>query len=284
MILITGATGNVGNFLTRLLHERGCELRILVRDPARSTDLPDSIERAVGNLDNADDVAKAVEGVDAIFLMHHGAGTQQTQNVINAARKAAKPPHIVLLSSAGARLMPLSDNPLIGQALADREELLNESGLPVTFLRPNAFASNVLPWVEDIRTGKVVNPTGDGRMVFITPEDIARCAAVCLTEEGHAGKGYDITGPEALTTAEAAAVISEITGQAIEVENISPAEYARRQIAEGVPEAMADGLASLNRVFELGRSAYVTDGVKNLTGRAPETFRHWCEVHADSLR
>src|SRR5262245_29846308 len=127
MFLITGATGNIGGPLARQLHEQGHPVRVLVRSLNRAADLPDGIERFEGDLDNPDDVAKAVAGVDGIFLMAVGGGTEQARTMIGAARDAGGP-KIVLLSSVGARLEPLSENP-IGAALAARERILRESGL-----------------------------------------------------------------------------------------------------------------------------------------------------------
>ena len=282
MYLITGATGNVGGPLARQLHEQGHPVRILVRDPARAADLPAGIESVVGNLDNPHDVATAVKGVDAVFLMQVGSGTDQTQIMIDAVRNTGST-RIVLLSSVGARLMPISDNPVIGAALAAREDLLRQSGLDVTYLRPNGFASNALWWLDGIRAGKVVDPTGEGRLAVIDPQDIARCAAVVLTEDGHVGKGYTLSGPEALTSREQVATIAEVTGRTIDFQDVTPHEYAQAQIANGVPAEAAQALEYLNTVFRKGRAAYITDDVHNLTGHTPNTVRAWCERNADSL-
>jgi uncharacterized protein YbjT (DUF2867 family) len=130
--------------------------------------------------------------------MQAGAGTEQTKTVIDAARAAAVP-KIVLLSSVGARLQPL---PIIGAVLAAREQVMRESGLGATYLRPNNLMSNAFWWLGSIRGGKVVDPPGAGRMGLVDPADVARVAAVALTEDGHIGKGYFLTGPEALTSRE----------------------------------------------------------------------------------
>lgn len=283
MYLVTGATGNVGGPLARQLHEQGHPVRVLVRDPSRAADLPAGIERVVGNLDNREDVATAVKGVDAVFLMQVGGGTDQTRIMIDAVRDAGNI-RIVLLSSVGARLMPISDNPVIGGALAAREDLLRASGLNVTYLRPNGFASNALWWLDGIRAGKVVDATGEGRLAVIDPEDIARCAAVVLIQDGHVGKGYTLTGPEALTSREQVATIAEVTGRTIDFQDVTPSEFAQSQIAHGVPAEQAQALEYLNTVFRKGRAAYVSDDVQNLTGRAPGTFRDWCLRNAGALR
>ena len=280
--LVTGASGHVGGSLARQLHDRGHHVRALVRDPARAMGRPDAIERVVGDLDHPESVAKAVAGVDAIFLMQVGGGTAQTTTVIDAARASAVS-RIVLLSSVGARLMPLDANP-IGAALAAREQVLRASGLDVTYLRPNTFASNSLWWRDGILAGTVVDPTGDGRMPTVDPDDIARAAAVTLTEDGHVGKGYTLTGPDALTSREQVAIIADVLGREVDFRDVTPHEFAEAAIARGTPAAEAHLVEALNELLRAGRAAYVTDDVENLTGRPPATFRDWCERNADAFR
>ena len=114
MYLITGATGNIGSSLVNLLHEQGHEVRALVRSAARAEALPHGIDIAVGDLDDADSVTAALNGVDSVFLLHAAPGTGQTQIMADAAR-ATGVQRVVLLSSIGARIKPAS---IIGQMLA----------------------------------------------------------------------------------------------------------------------------------------------------------------------
>jgi uncharacterized protein YbjT (DUF2867 family) len=280
MYLVIGATGNVGAPVARQLHEQGHSVRALVRDPSRAASLPAGIELAAGDLDDPESVSKAVAGVEAIFLMQVGGGTEQTKTMIDAARDAAVP-RIVLLSSVGARLLPLSP---IQAALAAREQVLRESGLGVTYLRPNTFASNAFWWLDSIRKGKVVDATGDGRQGVIDPVDIARVAVAALTEDGHVGKGYFLTGPQALTAREQVETIAEVTGRSIDFEDVTPHELAQVSIERGTAPELAHMMEALNEVFRAGRSGFVTDDVENITGIAPGTFRHWCERHAGAFR
>ena len=281
MDLITGATGNVGGPLAQQLHQQGHGVRALVRDPSRAGRLPTGIEVAVGDLDDPDSVSKAAAGVEAIFLMQVGVGTEQTKTMIAAARGAGVP-RIVLLSSAGARLLPL-DGPM-PTALAAREQVLRESGLGVTYLRPSAFASNAFAWRDSIRTGNVTDPTGDGVLAVMDPDDIARVAVTALIDDGHAGKGYLLTGPQALTAREQVAAIAEVTGRRIGFQDVTPHEFAQAAIQRGTPPEQAQLMERLNEVFRARRSVNITDDVENITGTAPATFRDWCERHADAFR
>jgi uncharacterized protein YbjT (DUF2867 family) len=282
MYLVTGATGHVGGPVARQLHEQGYDVRAFVRDPSRAASLPAGIELAAGDLDDPESVSKAVEGVEAIFLMQVGGGTEQTRTVIAAARDAAVP-RIVLQSSAGARLLPLDDNPM-GAALAAREQVLLESGLGVTYLRPSAFASNAFAWRDSVRAGKVTDPTGDGVLAVMDPEDIARVAVAALTEDGHVGKGYLLTGPEALTSREQVEIIAEVIGRPVDFEDVTPHEFAEAAIQQGTPPEQARLMERLNEVFRARRAVAITDDVENITGTAPGTFRQWCERHTDTFR
>lgn len=281
MLLITGATGNIGSRVVDLLKGQGHDVRALVRDASRADLLPDGIDIAVGNLDDADSVAAALHGVDGVFLLHAGQGTAQTQIMIDAARSAGVR-RIVLLSSIGARLRPL---PTIGATLAAREDLLRESGLDVTYLRPNQLMSNALWWADGIRDeNRVVDPTGPGRIPVVDPEDIARVAALVLTEDGHVGHGYILNGPEALTSREQVEILSEVLGRTIDFVDVTPEQLAQDSIDHGTPVQLAEAMQNLNEMFRVGRAGMIADDIENLTGVAPQTFRDWCERHVDSFR
>jgi uncharacterized protein YbjT (DUF2867 family) len=282
MYLVTGATGHVGGPVARQLHEQGHSVRALVRDPAAAVGLPAGIELAAANLDDPGSVAKAVNGTEAIFLMHIGTETEQTKTMIAAAQHAAVP-RIVLLSSAGARLLPLDDNPM-GTAFAAREQTLRESGLGVTYLRPSAFASNAFACRDSIRGGKVADPTGDGVLAVIDPEDIARVAVTALTDDRHAGKGYLLTGPQAMTARQQVATIAEVVSHSVDFQDVTPHESAQAAIQQGTPPEQARLIERLNEVFRARRSVNITDDVENITGTAPATFRNWCERNADAFR
>jgi len=281
MYLITGSTGNIGRGVVDLLHKEGHDVRALVRDASRADLLPDGIDIAVGNLDDADSVTAALRGVDSVFLLHAGAGTTQTQIMIDAAHSTGVN-RIVLLSSIGARLRPL---PTIGATLAAREDLLRASGLDVTYLRPNGLMSNALWWADGIReNNRVVDPTNPGRQAVVDPDDIARVAALVLTQDGHVGHGYILSGPEALTAREQVEILSDVLGRAIEFVDVTPEKVANEAIEHGTPVQLAEAMQNLNELFRAGRAGVITDDIENLTGVAPRTFRDWAERHADEFR
>lgn len=154
----------------------------------------------------------------------------------------------------------------------------------MTYLRPNTLMPNALWWARSIREdGLVVDPCGPGRMACVDTDDIARVAAVALTESGHAGHGYILTGPEALTSREQVATIADVLDRDIRFEDTAPEDFAWASIKNGTPVEAATTMANLNELFRAGRSGFVTDDVENVTGVAPHTFRDWCERHADAF-
>lgn len=282
MYLITGATGNIGRPLVEQLHKAGHAVRALVRDASRAKRLPEGIDIAVGNLDDADGLAAALHGVDSVFLLHVGAGTTQTQNMIDAARSTGVN-RIVLLSSVGARLIPVAG--LIPASLGAREELLRASGLDVTYLRPTSLMSNTLSWAGGIRSSnQVVDATDPGVQVPVDPEDIARVAARVLTEDGHVGHGYILNGPEALTVREQVAILSDVLGHTIEFVPVTPEQAAQQAIERGTPVPLAEAMQALNEMFSARLVGQIADDIENVTGTAPATFRDWCERHVDEFR
>lgn len=282
MYLITGPTGNIGRPLVEQLHAAGHDVRALVRDASRAADLPDGVDIAVGNLDDVDSLTAALKGVDGVFLLHVGAGTTQTGNMITAAR-AVGVNRIVLLSSVGVRILPIAG--LIPATLAAREDLLRASGLDVTYLRPQSLMSNALAWADSIRAdSRVVDATDPGLVVPVDPEDIARVAATVLTEDGHTGHGYILGGPEAMTVREQVAILADVLGRPIEFVAITPQQAAQRAIEHGVPARMAEATQALNEMFRGRLVGQTSDDIENVTGIAPARFRDWCERNAARFR
>ncbi|MEV0736183.1 NAD(P)H-binding protein [Streptomyces sp. NPDC050549] len=284
MILVTGATGNIGRALARELDDRGEKSRLLVRDPARAAGLPpsDRAELVVGDLGDPDTLAPALSGVDRLFLLTQGIGTDHTTTAVAAAR-AAGVRHLVHLSSAHVLLDPV---PAMGRWHHEREQIIRASGIPATFLRPGGFMTNALDWLPTIHEGGyVLDPVGPGRYAPIDPADIAAVAAHVLTGHEEEGEEYVLTGDETFTVAEQVRIISETVGRTIEVRaTTTPDEIVRFRFPHGAPPALA---AAVTEGFALMRADTVgfgTDTVERLLGRRPRTFADWCARHADAFR
>ncbi|GAA5039296.1 uncharacterized protein YbjT (DUF2867 family) [Thermocatellispora tengchongensis] len=272
--LVIGATGDVGGALVPQLLEQGHQVRALVRDASSAERLPAGVDIAVGDLDDADSLVAAAHGVRAVFYTQVAPLPDQAGKMVDAARSAGVN-RIVLLSSVTAILEP---KPMIGARIAARDDVLRRSGLEVTYLRANTLMSNALSWLPTIREqGRVYDASDPGLTVPVDPYDVARVAALALTQDGHAGKGYILNGPHALTAREQVEILAGVLGRGIEFVPVTPEQFAQRSIEHGTPEDLAQTVRNLNELVRAGRAGVVAEDITNLTGIAPRTFREWCE-------
>ncbi|MHA6758165.1 NAD(P)H-binding protein [Streptacidiphilus sp. PAMC 29251] len=282
MLLVTGATGNIGRELVRELDARGAKVRLLVRDRARAAALPEPAERAVGDLDDPATLTSAFAGVDTLFLLTPGIGTAHTAHAVAAAR-AAGVRHLVHLSSINVIGDPM---PAMGRWHHEREEIVRGCGIPATILRPGGFMTNALEWAPTIREqGYVLDPTGPGRHAPIDPADIAAVAALALTEDGHQGREYVLTGDQSLTVSEQVRIIAAAIGRDIEVRQaVTPAQALQSRFPDGAPPALAAAITEAFTLMRADTAGFQTDTVERLLGRRPRTFADWCARNTDAFR
>jgi uncharacterized protein YbjT (DUF2867 family) len=282
MLLVTGATGNVGRELVRELDAACVPFRVLARDPGRAAALPAGAERVRADLDDPATLAPAFAGADRLFLLTPGIGTGHVRHAV-AAAQAAGVRHIVHLSSFNVLGDPM---PAMGRWHHEREQVIRASGIPATFLRPGGFMTNAFDWLPTIREdGYVLNPAGQGRYAPIDPADIAAVAALALTGDGHQGREYVLTGDETFTVAEQVGILSAATGLDIEVrEPATPGEAVRARFPDGAPQSLADAILEGFALLRADTSGLRTDTVRRLLGREPGTFADWCKRNADAFR
>jgi len=276
MILITGATGNIGSELVQQLSAQGVPLRIVTRDEKKVAHLDARIERVIGNLGERAVVQRAVKGVERLFMVTllSGEGDTADAMLIEEARRAGVR-HVVKVSSLGT-----SGNSRMGQRHREKERLIEESGMAWTFLRPGSFMSNALQWSGPIRAqGKVFTPTADGRVAPIDPKDIAAVAAVALTSSGHEGHIYELTGPELLSAHDQVRILSGVLGWPIQGVDVPVTVAAENVRKSGAPEWMVEGLMQLWTAIRSGNGGILKHDVERITGRPARTFEQWCQEH-----
>jgi len=276
-IVVTGATGNVGAELVRLLATTPHPLRAAVPEGAAAREqLGDSIACVPFGFDQHHTHAAALEGARALLLMRppHLADVRVFAPTIEAA-KSAGVSHVVFLSLQG-----VERNPVVPHHRLER--LLRGSGLPWTFLRPSFFMQNLSTvHRDDIRhRSRIFVPAGRGRTAFIEVRDIAAVAAKVLTEPGHEGQAYELTGSEALTYVEVADIIGAALGREVRYEHPSAVRFWREMRAHGHPAAYATVMTALYGVASLGLAAHLTDSTERLLGRAPIGFAQFARDHA----
>lgn len=285
-ILVTGATGRIGGHLVRVLSERGVETRALSRDPAQGEELP-GVAWVEGDLAEPSGLDAAFEGVERLFLLtgNGEAMVRLQKNALRAAREAGVL-HGVKLSALGASDHSKS---LIGVWHWIVEQELRGSPMAWTILRPHHFMQNLLdsPSLRRgiVEEGVVRSPSGEGRIPFIDTRDVAEVAATTLTEPGHGGRSYHLTGPEAISYRDATQILARATGRDLRYEPETPDQARARLRAEALPDPLiAAQLAIAEYQRQGGPTEKTTDTVEQLLGRPPRTFEDFARQHAEELQ
>jgi len=279
MILVTGATGNIGGEVVRLLREAGVRFRALARDPAKADALrAKGVEVAIADLRRPETLPAAFEGVEKVFLVAPLAADQveMRRNAIRAA-KAAGVRHVVMSTGLGAD--PAS--PLrLARMHGENQKDLQESGMAWTFLQPTFFMQNLLMSAAEIRDhGTFHLPLDGGRVSWIDARDIAAVGVRALVDGSFENRALPLTGPEALGGEEMARIFTEVLGREVRDLASSLEDAKRAMLAAGMPEELAAGLAELWALAPAGHLAQVLDTVEKVTGRPARSFREFVSDH-----
>ncbi|MFF0966581.1 NAD(P)H-binding protein [Streptomyces sp. NPDC003703] len=271
MIVVTGATGNVGRALVERLAAAGRPVRALTRDPQRAG-LPEGAEVVRFR---PDDPAALFAGADKLFLYVQAAG-DRTAAFLAAAREAGVR-HVVLLSSAIITEGADETHPIhVMHATAERE--IRASGLEWTFLRPGAFATNAFQWAGQIRAGDEVRGVfADGMTAPIHEDDIAAVAERVLLDGGHEGAAHRLSGPAAISNAGQVAAIGRALGRTLTYTEVPP-EQAGPELFPHVPPHMLQSLLATFR-DTVGATPETTTTVEDITGTPARPFATWAEDH-----
>ena len=276
MILITGATGNVGSQIVQQLLAQGRKVRAFTRDTAKISPLASQVEVALGDMTQPETFAAAAKGVEAIFLMNGALDGAAFRHLLDVA-KASGNPRVVFLST----LFAANSSLRIGQLHKDKEDALRSSGLPFAIVRAGGFMSNTYQWLRDIKTESVVyNPMGQGQVASVDPRDIAAVAAYTLTTSVLEETLFEVTGSELLTTADKARILSKYLGREIRTVDVSPDKAVEALKAQGIPPHVAAALGQSFENIRAGRATQRTATVQNITGRPPRTYDQWVKEHA----
>jgi uncharacterized protein YbjT (DUF2867 family) len=276
MILVTGATGNVGSEVVQALATAGEPVRALVRRPDAAP-LPDGVEPVTGDLNRPESLAGALRGARAAFLLP---GYEDMPGLLAEARRAGVE-HVVLLSGGSAGNSDLTN--AVTRYMAASEAAVRESGLTWTFLRPSAFMSNALRWLPQLASGdRIQAPFPGVRTASVDPYDLGAVAARALLSDEYRGEILWPTGPAALLPADQVAVLAEVLGRDLEFVGLTNDE-ARADMLAAMPAEYVDAFFD----FYVGGSldeSIVRPTVREVTGREPRTFEQWARAHADDFR
>ncbi|AUD06081.1 SDR family oxidoreductase [Spirosoma pollinicola] len=283
-MLITGATGNIGGELIKRLAERNIPFRAMIRsakDRYKLADLP-GIDIVEGNFDEAASLSRALAGMEKAFLVTNSSEhTQQQQLRFVAEAKRAGIKHLVKLSQLGAD--PASPVRFL-RYHAVVEKAIQETGMDYTFLRPNLFMQGLLGFRDSIvGQNQFFAAIGAAKVSLVDVRDIAAAGAAALTESGHAGKIYTLTGPQALTHTELATELSTALGRTITFTNVTP-EAMRGALAQaGFPVWQADGLLEDYAHYSRNEASAITPDVETSTGQSPHSFAEFARDYAQAF-
>lgn len=276
-ILVTGATGTVGRAVLQALHARGIAATAAVRSPDR---VPVGVADAVRfDFTQLETFAPALAGKDRVFLL----GPPLVRDLDLLMKPfidflaASGPRRVVYLSAYG--MDSLTELPFH----ANNEKRLRAcTNLDLTILRPGFFAQNFASYSRpDIEErGVLFFPAGRGKTPFIDVNDIGRSATAVLTESGHAGKAYTLTGPEAWSMDDVAACLTKLVGRLVQYAAPSPENFRAALVQADAPAGIADYLVPVYSLIARGIAAAVSEDVRRLTGRAP---RHPADVLAEQF-
>jgi uncharacterized protein YbjT (DUF2867 family) len=279
MIVVTGATGNIGRPLTRELAEAGRKVTAVSRHTAA---VPDGVRHVAADLARPASLRPALAGAQALFLLLsgdlHAAGADPADIIREAADSGVR--RVVLLSTQGVATRPFGATRIAMRAL---EDALRGSGLEWAVLRPGGFASNALWWAESVRARRVVAaPFGDVGVPVVDPADIASVAAACLLDDRHTGGVYELTGPEVISPRGQAEAIAAALGSPVAFHELTRDE-ARAAMARSMPAELADDTLDI-----LGSPSpaelRVSPDVQRVLGRAPRSFADWAARHTAAFR
>ncbi|MFJ6048861.1 SDR family oxidoreductase [Streptomyces sp. NPDC092307] len=279
MIVVTGATGNVGRPLTQALAAAGEQVTAVSRHRGQ---VPDGVRHLSADLAEPALLAPALAGAKALFLLLsgnlHAPDARPTDIIDLAAASGVR--RVVLLSSQGVATRPFGPSRV---AMRGVEDALRNSGPDWAVLRPGGFASNALAWAESVRArGTVAAPFGDVGVPVVDPADIAAVAAACLLEDRHAGGVYELTGPQVITPRRQTQAIAAALGSPVRFHELTRDE-AKAGMARFVPIELADDtldIISAPNPAELR----ISPDVERVLGRAPHSFDDWVARHVAAFR
>jgi uncharacterized protein YbjT (DUF2867 family) len=279
MIVVTGATGNVGRPLTRALAEAGQQVTAVSRHAAA---VPDGVRHVAADLVEPAGLEPVLAGAKALFLLLsgdlHAAGANPAFIIGEAAASGIR--RVVLLSTQGVATRPFGPTRIAMRAV---EDVLRESGLEWAILRPGGFASNALWWADSIRVRQVVAaPFGDVAVPIIDPVDIAETAAACLLGDRHTGGVYELTGPELISPRQQTQAIAAALGSPVRFHDLTRDE-AKAAMTQSMPAELAedtlDILGSPNPA-----ELRVSPDVQRVLGRPPRPFADWAARNIAAFR
>ena len=281
-ILVTGATGNTGRAIVDALARRGAPVRAMVRAEADRAKLPAGVPAVVADFDDLASIAAALEGAGRAYLVTPSSerAEEQQRRFADLAAKAGLRHLVVLSQLASDEHSPVR----FLRYHAAVEQHVRDLGVPYTFLRPNLFFQGLLAFAGTISSqGRFYAPIGDATISAIDVRDIADVAAVTLTEAGHEGATYTLTGPASITHTQIAAALTAALGRDVTFTDVPPEAFAG-SLRGILPPWQVDGLLEDYAHYRRGEAASVSSAVAEITGRPPRDIQQFARDYAPAFK
>jgi len=281
-ILVTGATGNTGRAIVDALARRGAPVRAMVRAEADRAKLPAGVPAVVADFDDLASIAAALDGADRAYLVTPSSerAEEQQRRFADLAAKAGLRHLVVLSQLASDEHSPVR----FLRYHAAVEQHVRDLGVPYTFLRPNLFFQGLLAFAGTISSqGRFYAPIGDATISAIDVRDIADVAAVTLTEAGHEGATYTLTGPASITHTQIAAALTAALGRDVTFTDVPPEAFAD-SLRGILPPWQVDGLLEDYAHYRRGEAASVSSAVAEITGRPPRDIQQFARDYAPAFK
>ncbi|GHO60917.1 NAD(P)H-binding protein [Ktedonobacter robiniae] len=285
MILITGATGNVGREVVNILLESGEKVIAVTRHPSTAA-LPNGTDVFLGDASRPHTLTSALKKVKTILISPRALGDSTagsaTAELLRLASEQGEP-RVVVLSAAtveyGGGYQRFVD------AFKAVEDAAKASGLPWTILRCTDFASNALAWVPQVRQAGIVRGVyGDAATLTIHERDIAAVSARALVDPTHAGHTYVLTGSQSLSQRDKVDLISRAIEKEVRWEEVSPQQFRQAMLAQGLPEDVPERVIGFWSSLSSQQEMLISPTVEQILGRPALTFAEWAIEHATVFR
>jgi (4-alkanoyl-5-oxo-2,5-dihydrofuran-3-yl)methyl phosphate reductase len=279
MILVSGATGNVGNELVKQLTKNGESVRVLVREESKAANWEGTIDVAVGDMEKPNTLREAMRGIEKLYFVTPE--THQVKNLLEIAKPAGVR-YVVKQSTIEA-------DRFLGPGKWHREQelLIEKYGFDWCFLRPTKFMVNTVEWwAETVKQQSAVYfPKGKGNVPAVDPRDVAAAARTVLTQPGHERQIYELTGPQALSIREMVDLIARVLEKPVRYINV-PALLAKiwMRRSSGLPDYVVNGLMETLGALRRNEYAYVSPDVERLTGLPPRDYESWLRENVEAFK
>jgi uncharacterized protein YbjT (DUF2867 family) len=274
----------IGSLLTEALVTRGVEFSVMLRpgDPGDRVAGKPGVTSTEGDFDDPASLRRALVGVDRAFLLTNSTERTQAQQIAFVeAAQAQRVEQVVYLSQLAADQQS-PDRFLRYHAAV--EAALRNSTVGWTFVRPNLILQAFIPFAPGIVQGALPAPIGDAAVSVVDARDIAAVAAAALTEDGHVGKTYTVTGPAAVSHADIATALGNAIGRQVRFKRVPAKEFFAMVTGAGLPQWQAEGLVEDYAHYDRGEAATVSPDVQQVTGTDARSVDDFAQTYADAFQ